>query len=139
MPRLRRRWPPHRVVAQAALGFAAVTALLAFAIPLPAALCALMLGGIAWMCGASSIYAALQADLPDAVRARGLSIYNLAYFFAMAGGAAGWGALAEHLGTRPALALAAAAMGSASLWLRRRPIGMLGKDQRASRFGLTRT
>jgi len=128
MPRMRRRWPPHGVVARSALAFAAVTAMLAFAVPLAAALCALVLGGIAWMCGASSIYAALQGSLPDWVRARGLSIFNLAYFLAMAGGAASWGALAEGLGTPPALALAAASMGLASLWLRRRPMGMPEED-----------
>jgi predicted MFS family arabinose efflux permease len=124
MPRMRRRWPPHRVVAGSALAFAAVTAMLALAVPQAAALCALVFGGIAWMCGASSIYAALQVSLPDWMRARGLSIYNLAYFLAMAGGAASWGALAGRWGTARALGLAAASMGLASLWLRRRPMAL---------------
>lgn len=128
MPPMRRRWSAHAVIALCALVFAAVTGLLALAVPLPVALGALVLGGTVWMGGASAIYAALQASLPGWVRARGLSIYNLVYFLAMAGGAAAWGACAGAWGTPAALIASAAAMSLAAPWLYRQPFAKSGDD-----------
>jgi MFS family permease len=122
MPVMKRRWPPHGVVAWSALGFGLITVSLAFPLPLPLALCELVVGGTVWMCGASSIYAALQGSLPDWVRARGISIYNLTYFASMAGGAALWGACAGITGTSVTLGLAGCSMALSALWLRRQPI-----------------
>ena len=122
MPPMRRRWPSHHVVAASALGFGAMTASMAARLPLPLALCELVVGGTLWMCGASSIYAAVQGSLPGWVRARGISIYNLSYFAAMAGGAALWGACAGIVGTSATLGVAGCVMTLSALWLRRRPI-----------------
>jgi len=116
LPSLRARAPPHRVVASSTLAFAIVPALLAVSAPLWIALPALVWGGAAWICGASTIYAALQGALPDWVRSRGLSIYNLAYFGAMAGGAAFWGALTAPLGTPLTMAASALAAALAAVW-----------------------
>jgi MFS family permease len=113
---LRDRLPPHRVVALSTFGFALVPALLALSAPLWLALPALVWGGAMWMCGASSIYAAVQGGLPDWVRSRGLSIYNLVYFGAMAGGSAFWGVLTEPLGTPLTMAASAVATVLTAAW-----------------------
>jgi MFS family permease len=114
--------PPHRIVALSTLGFAIVPALLAWPAPLWLSLPALVWGGAAWICGASTIYAALQGGLPDGMRSRGLSIYNLAYFGAMAGGAALWGALTAPLGTPLTMAASALATSLAAAWHWRTPL-----------------
>jgi len=119
---VRSRWPAHRVVALSALGFAPVPALLAWPVPLEAALLVVVWGGAAWLCGASTLYTALQTTLPDWVRSRGIAIYNLVYFGAMAGGSAGWGALTVPLGTRPVLLIASATALLTAAWHARVPL-----------------
>jgi predicted MFS family arabinose efflux permease len=116
LPALRKRSMAHHIVAASACGFALVTAVLVLPVPLWVALAALVFGGVAWTCGVSSIYAAFQTDLADWVRSRGIAVYNLIYFAAMAGGAALWGGLTQALGTRSAMWLAAAALMGAAAW-----------------------
>jgi MFS family permease len=123
MRRLRRGRAPNALVALSALAFGLVTGLLAVPVPFWAAMVVLVVGGIAWTTGATTIYATLQLALPDWVRARGVSIYNLVYFLAMAGGAALWGALASALGLRPVLAVVGIAMMLAALWQRSASLG----------------
>lgn len=122
MPAVRERLSLPRIVVASTAVFATVTALLAFAGPLPLTLLALLAGGAAWMIGATLMYAALQETLPDWVRARGLSIYNLIYFSAMAGGAALWGVLTAPIGTRGALGTAAVCMAAAAVGFWRWPL-----------------
>ncbi|MDQ8000375.1 MAG: MFS transporter [Pseudomonadota bacterium] len=122
MPRVRARVGLPRIVVGSTALFAAVTGTLAWAVPLPLALAALVIGGGAWMIGATLMYTALQDTLPDWVRARGLSIYNLVYFTAMAGGAALWGLLTAPIGTRGALGVAAGCMGAAAWIFTRIPL-----------------
>lgn len=112
---------PNIVVLSTAT-FACVTALLAIAGPLLLTLAALVIGGAAWMIGGTLMYAALQDTLPDWVRARGLSMYNLVYFTAMAGGAVVWGVLTGPVGTRGALGAAAACMALAAVAFVRWPL-----------------
>ena len=61
-----------------------------------------------------------QMVLPAWVRARGLSVYVLVFQSCIAAGSAGWGLVAERLGVRAALALAAAwlmlALGASFRW-----------------------
>ncbi|MEJ8859790.1 MFS transporter [Variovorax robiniae] len=114
MGRVRQRWPLQRIMFVSTAAFAAVTAILAMAAPAGVTLAALLIGGTAWMIGATLMYTALQDTLPGWVRARGLSFYNLIYFTAMAGGAAVWGILTGPIGTRGALGAAALCMGMVS-------------------------
>ncbi len=122
MPPVRRRLSLPRIVVASTAIFAVVTAVLALAAPLAVTLAALLIGGAVWMIGATLMYAALQDTLPDWVRARGLSIYNLVYFTAMAGGAALWGLLTAPVGTRGALGAAALCMGAAAVAFTRWPL-----------------
>jgi len=122
MPMVRERLSLPHIVVASTIVFAAVTGVLALAAPLPLTLLALLIGGASWMIGATLMYAALQETLPDWVRARGLSIYNLIYFAAMAGGAALWGVLTAPVGTRGALGIAAACMFGAAWAFMRWPL-----------------
>jgi MFS family permease len=106
-------------VATCALVFALVTVALAAPLTLPLAGAALVVGGAAWAAGATTIYASVQLALPDWVRARGVSIFNLVYALAMAGGAALWGWVTSLFGLQSALAVAAALMLLAAPWFRR--------------------
>jgi MFS family permease len=116
---LRRRFSPGGLVATCALVFALVTVALAAPLTLPLAGAALVVGGAAWAAGATTIYASVQLALPDWVRARGVSIFNLVYALAMAGGAALWGWVTSLFGLQSALAVAAALMLLAAPWFRR--------------------
>ncbi len=122
MGRVRQRLALPRIMVASTAIFAVVSAVLALAAPLALTLVALVIGGAAWMIGATLMYTALQDTLPGWVRARGLSIYNLVYFTAMAGGAALWGVLTAPAGTRGALGIAAACMGVAAIGFVRWPL-----------------
>lgn len=122
LPAVRGRWPAHRTVAGSALGFGLVTLALAGAWPLALVLPALALGGVAWALASNTLYTVVQLALPDWVRARGVSINNLVYFFGMAGGAVLWGGVSSLFGLRWALALIALAMAATALWCRQRVI-----------------
>lgn len=118
-PAVHARRSPHALVGDASVGFGLVTAALALRLPQPVVIAALVAGGVFWSFGATSIYASLQLSLPDHVRARGVSLYGVVYFIAMAGGAAFWGGLATLAGTPVALELAAAASALSAFGLRR--------------------
>lgn len=69
---------------------------------------ALLPAGVAWIGVLSTLNATLQTFLPVWVRARGLAVYQLVLFGCMAGAAAAWGAVADHLGLLTAYVAAAA-------------------------------
>lgn len=74
------------------------------------ALPATFLAGIAFMLFANTLVVAGTLALPSALRARGLSIYQMALMGASAAGAAWWGWVATATSIRTALGLAAAAI-----------------------------
>jgi MFS family permease len=59
---------------------------------------ALLPAGVAWIAVIAGMNAATQAFLPDWVRARALSIYQLVLFTSFAASAALWGALSNEVG-----------------------------------------
>ena len=63
--------------------------------------------GVAWITVANSLTVAAQMGLPDWVRARGMSIYQMALMGATAAGAAMWGQVATWTGIHLSLAIAA--------------------------------
>ncbi|MDY7091468.1 MAG: MFS transporter [Acidobacteriota bacterium] len=65
------------------------------------------IAGGAWLTVLSGYNVAAQSSLPSWVRARALSAYLVIFFGGLAGGAGCWGAVADFLGPRWALALAA--------------------------------
>ena len=69
---------------------------------------AMVLAGAAWITVANSLTVAAQMSLPDWVRARGMSVYQMALMGSTAAGAALWGQVATSSSIRIALALSAA-------------------------------
>lgn len=74
----------------------------------------LALAGAAWIAVLTTANTAAQTALPNWVRGRGLAIYLTVFFGAMTAGSLVWGQLADTLGVRPALGVAAV-LGFASL------------------------
>ncbi len=127
LPRMRRFATPDQLVTAATLGIAVTLAVLAVAkTPAPAA-AACLIGGASWITALSSLNVSAQMALPDWVRARGLSLFQMIYFGSVAGGALFWGRLAGLWGVPAALA-AASALGVLSIPLVRRARLDTGRD-----------
>jgi len=69
---------------------------------------AMMLSGASWISAANSLTVSAQLALPDWVRARGMSIYQMALMGSSAFGAALWGQVATWTDVQTSLAVAAA-------------------------------
>jgi len=77
------------------------------------------IAGAAWLVGANSLSVSAQLALPDWVRARGMSIYQVALMGSAGLSAALWGQVASWSDERMSVAVAAL-FGAALLWLARR-------------------
>src|SRR5215216_3874476 len=120
LPRFKQMASPNRLVGAASVVLAATTGALAL-VPNPFAVgIALLVGGVAWLSTMATLNTTAQMVLPAWVRARGLSVYVLVFQGCIAAGSAGWGLVAERLGVRAALTLAAAwlmlALGASFRW-----------------------
>ncbi len=80
---------------------------------------AMMAAGMAWLTVANSLTLAAQMALPDWVRARGMSIYQMALMGGSAVGAALWGYVASHSSVATSI-ICAAAFGPLALLASRR-------------------
>src|SRR5258708_25138224 len=110
LPRVRVRWTRDEIVVGGSILNAFGIAVLAFA-PNPwIAAPAMLLSGVAWICVANSVTIAAQLALPDWVRARGMSIYQMSIMGGAALGAVIWGKLADLTSVPISLALCAASM-----------------------------
>lgn len=107
MPQIR-AWLPlqERVLVGTAIQSAAAV-IVAFAPNIYVAVPAMVLSGMAWITVANSLTVATQMALPDWVRARGMSIYQMALMGSTALGAALWGQVATWTGIQAALAISA--------------------------------
>jgi MFS family permease len=94
MPRIRRFMQLQPLIAVGTLLHAAGGLAVAFATSLWVAVPAMFVCGIAWITVANANTVAAQMALPDWVRARGMSIYQMAIMGASALGAALWGQVA---------------------------------------------
>jgi MFS family permease len=95
LPRLRRRWNRDQLALRGSILQSFSAAMVAIA-PNPwIAAPAMFLGGCAWIVVANSVTVAAQLSLPDWVRARGMSIYQMAIMGGTAAGAFLWGRIAE--------------------------------------------
>ena len=107
LPRLRQRWSRDGLVARGAglysLGMVAVALAPA---PWVASL-AMFASGMAWITTANALSVSAQMGLPNWVRARGMSMYQMAIMGASAAGAALWGQIATWTSVPVSLLLAA--------------------------------
>jgi len=122
LPRLRQRWSRDGLVARGAGLYSLGMVVVALA-PSPwVASLAMFASGMAWITIANALSVSAQMGLPNWVRARGMSMYQMAIMGASAGGAALWGQVATWT-TVPMSLLIAAAVGLTSLLAANRLLG----------------
>ena len=116
MPRLRGKLSRDGFVQNGTLLMAAAMLVVAVAPSIWIAAPAMLGAGIAWLSVANTLAVAAQRSLPNWVRARGLSIYQMAMMGSGALGSAMWGQVATVTSVRSALLLAAATGVLAMAW-----------------------
>jgi MFS family permease len=122
LPRLRSRWTSDQLIVGGSVIHAVSTLAVAIS-PNPwLAAPAMLLGGSVWITVANSVTIAAQHALPDWVRARGMSIYQMAIMGSFALGALVWGRLAEWTSVSTSLLCAAASMIVCLFFTRGRPL-----------------
>nr|WP_261802607.1 MFS transporter [Variovorax sp. PAMC28562] len=94
LPRLRQAFDRDQLVLRGTLIQSAATAVMAYAPNTWVAVPAMFFAGAAWITVANSLSVSAQLALPDWVRARGMSMYQMAIMGATAFGAAVWGQIA---------------------------------------------
>jgi len=110
LPRIRPRFNRDELTLGGSFIQAACTVAVAFAPNIWAAAPAMFVAGIAWILVANSVTVSAQLALPDWVRARGMSIYQMAIMGSSALGAVIWGRIAEWSNVPVSLACAAASL-----------------------------
>ena len=110
LPRLRPRWNRDQLTLGGSLIQAAATIAVAFAPNIWAAAPGMFIGGVAWILVANSVTISAQLALPNWVRARGMSIYQMAIMGSAALGAVIWGRIAEWSNVPVSMAVAAASL-----------------------------
>ncbi len=108
LPRLRQTFSRDKVVLLGAGVQAATMAIMAVNTNIWLGVLAMALGGAAWLTTANTLSVSAQISLPDWVRARGMSMYQMAIMGASASGAAVWGQVATWSSVPAALGLGAA-------------------------------
>lgn len=106
MPRLRQWLPMQRMVLAGTAGQALGTLLVALSPNAWVAAPAMFFAGMSWITAVNANSVAAQMALPDWVRARGMSTYQMAIMGATATGAALWGQIATASSVNTALVLA---------------------------------
>ena len=108
LPRLRQALSRDRLVLLGATTQAASMAVMAVNTQLWIGVLAMLAGGAAWITTANTLSVSAQISLPDWVRARGMSMFQMAIMGAAASGAAVWGQVATWFSVPWALGLGAA-------------------------------
>lgn len=107
LPALRQRFARDRLVLAGATIHALSSAVMAVTGNLWLGAPVMALSGAAWLTTANSLSVSAQLTLPDWVRARGMSIYQMAIMGAAASGAAVWGQVATWSSVPIALGVSA--------------------------------
>ncbi|MFY7973961.1 MAG: MFS transporter [Rubrivivax sp.] len=108
-PRWRERFDRDQFVLIGTLVHAALSVLIVLVGELWLALPAMVVLGMAWISVANTLAVAAQAALPDWVRARGMSIYQMALMGGAAAGSLLWGQVASLTSVRTSVLVAAIA------------------------------
>ena len=128
LPRVGKSFTSDQIVRLGSLGTAAALITLAAANGAPLLMAAALLGGVSWIAVLTSFNVSAQTALPDWVRARGLAIFLMVFFGAMAVGSLIWGQIAGLIGTQATLILAAVGLALAIPLTRKFLVGQ-GEDQ----------
>jgi MFS family permease len=105
--RWRARFDRDTFVLVGTLVHAAVSVLIVTVPELWVALPAMVIAGMAWISVANSLVIAAQMAMPDWVRARGMSIYQMALMGGSAAGSLLWGQVASWVGVNGSVIMAA--------------------------------
>lgn len=116
LPRLRQAMARDVLVMRGTALQAAATGVMAVAPNVYVAVPAMVVAGMAWITTANSLSVSAQLALPNWVRARGMSIYQMAIMGSTALGAAVWGQVATVSDVHVSLGIAAAT-GVLAMWL----------------------
>ena len=127
LPRLRQGYERDQLVLRGTMVQSVATAVMAVAPNVYVAVPAMMFGGAAWITVANSLSVSAQLALPDWVRARGMSTYQMAIMGSTAIGAALWGQVAT-IGTLQASLYIAAVSGTLLMLLALRYVRDHGTD-----------
>jgi MFS family permease len=119
LPRLRQKMTRDTLVLRGMNLQSVAIAVMAFAPNVYVAVPAMFVAGMAWISTANSLSVSAQLALPNWVRARGMSMYQMAIMGASAFGAALWGHVAS-IGTVQISLCIAAATGSLGMYLAQR-------------------
>ena len=136
LPRLRQRLGRDEFVRWGTLAHAACAAVVVLVPTLWLALPAMFVAGMAWIATANSLTVAAQMGLPNWVRARGMSIYQMALMGGSAAGAALWGYVA-NLTTVTVSILIASVAGPLVLLATRRRVAVGATDEDLSPADVT--
>ena len=109
LPRLRRQHSRDTLVLGGAALQSSAMLVMAFTPYTWVAVPAMLFAGAAWITTANSLSVSAQMGLPDWVRARGMSMYQMAIMGASASGAAVWGQIATVSSVQTSVVLAALA------------------------------
>jgi len=115
LPRLRQKFSRDALVMRGSLLQSVAMAVVAFSPDAWVAVPAMFAAGMAWITTANTLSVSAQMGLPDWVRARGMSMYQMAIMGASASGAALWGQVAT-LGSVQVSLCVAAATGVLTMW-----------------------
>jgi MFS family permease len=118
-PKLRARFDRDQFVRYGTLTHAVMSLVVVFAPEVWVALPAMVVAGMAWISTANSLTISAQLALPNWVRARGMSIYQMALMGGSAAGSMLWGQVAGMSNVRNAV-IAAAVFGPLVLLATRR-------------------
>ena len=122
LPRWRRRLPPGPLVVRGCVVHALAIGMVALAPDLWFAVAATFVVGMAWIAASSTLSMVAQLSLPDWVRARGMSMYQMALMAGTGFGAMLFGTVAGWVGVNVAILIAAGAGLMVLPALRRWPI-----------------
>lgn len=115
LPYLRQRFNRDELVVRGTVLQAISMAAVAWTDQLWLAAPAMFVGGAAWITAANTLSVSIQLNLPDWIRARGMSIYQMSLMGGSALGAAVWGQVATWTSVTQSLSVAAA-MGASAMW-----------------------
>ena len=119
VPALRRRMRRSQLILLSSLGVAICMVLMSAIPVLAVAIPVMVVCGGAWMMTGNTLNLSGQMSLPDWVRARGMSMQQMALFGGSALGAAFWGAVATWTSVPVGVALAAITLAACMLAARR--------------------
>ena len=126
-PRWRARYNRDEFVMYGTMVHAAMSVVAVYAPSVWLAYAAIIVMGMAWISTANSLTLAAQIALPDWVRARGMSIYQMALMGGAAAGSLLWGQVAAMSSVSTAVSVAAVA--GPLIWLATRRLSVEGREE----------